>query len=269
LAAAAAALVPASVMAQTSAQTLAPTSTQTLAQAQPPASPQAQPAPLPPGPYKPVPITVPAPLNDPSFDAFRKQLAALAQKKDRAGLAPLVAANFFWVPEDADLADKNKPGIDNLAKALGLDGADAIGWEAVTAYAAETTIMADPQRTGVFCAPAEPAYDDKAADELANTTQTDASDWGFPIRDGIEVRSAPKSDAPVVDKLGLYLVRILADDSPANAVLATFLKVMSSSGKSGYVPIDSVLPIGGEQLCYVKEASGWKIAGFLGGEPNQ
>src|SRR4030088_3518649 len=93
LAAAAAALVPASVMAQTSAQTLAPTSTQTLAQAQPPASPQAQPAPLPPGrppppaprphpaplppaPYKPVPITVPAPLNDPSFDAFRKQLAA-------------------------------------------------------------------------------------------------------------------------------------------------------------------------------------------------
>jgi hypothetical protein len=266
VAAVTAALAPTTVMAQTSAEI--------LAQAQPPASsPDKQPPALPPapapGPYKPVAITLPAPLNDPSFDAFRKQLAALAQKKDRAALAPLVAASFFWVPEDADLADKKKSGIDNLAKALSLDGADAIGWDAVTAYAAETTIMADPQRTGVFCAPAEPAYDDKAADELANATQTDASDWGFPIRDGIEVRSAAKQDAPVVDKLGLYLVRILADDSPANAVLATFLKVMSSSGKAGYVPIDSVLPIGGEQLCYIKEASGWKIAGFLGGEPNQ
>ena len=34
-------------------------------------------------------------------------------------------------------------------------------------------------------------------------------------------------------------------------------------------PLDLVLPIGGEQMCYVKEPSGWKIAGFLGGEANQ
>jgi hypothetical protein len=31
----------------------------------------------------------------------------------------------------------------------------------------------------------------------------------------------------------------------------------------------AVLPSGGVLLCYVKEAAGWKIAGFLGGEPNQ
>src|SRR3977135_3266326 len=143
------AAVTAAALAPASAQSLAQSSGQILVQAQPPA--QQSPAPVPPGPYKPVAITLPAPLNDPSFEAFRKQLAALAQKKDRAALAPLVATNFFWVPEDADLADKKKPGIDNLAKALGLDGAGAIGWDAVTAYAAETTIMADPQRTGVFC----------------------------------------------------------------------------------------------------------------------
>jgi len=229
---------------------------------------QQAPAPAP-GPYKAVAITLPTALNDPSFDAFRKQLLTIAQKKDRAALAPLVAASFFWVPEDADLADKKKSAIDNLAKALSLDGADALGWDALATYAAETTIMADPQRTGVFCAPAEPAFDEKAADELANTTQTDGSDWVFPVRDGIEVRSAAKQDAPVVDKLGLYLVRVLADDSPANAVMAAFQKVMTSSGTVGYVPIDAVLPIGGDQLCYIKEASGWKIAGFLGGEPNQ
>jgi hypothetical protein len=271
------ALTPASVMAEVSAQVSAQVVAQAMVQAQPPAQAPAQaptqPAPTQqapaPGPYKAVAITLPTALNDPSFDAFRKQLSAIAQKKDRAALAPLVAASFFWVPEDADLADKKKSAIDNLAKALSLDGADALGWDALAAYAAETTIMGDPQRTGVFCAPAEPAFDEKAADELANATQTDASDWAFPIRDGIEVRAAAKQDAPVVDKLGLYLVRILADDSPANAVMATFLKVMTSTGKVGYVPIDAVLPIGGEQLCYIKEASGWKIAGFLGGEPNQ
>jgi hypothetical protein len=271
------ALTPASVMAEVSAQVSAQVVAQAMVQAQPPAQAPAQaptqPAPTQqapaPGPYKAVAITLPTALNDPSFDTFRKQLSAIAQKKDRAALAPLVAASFFWVPEDADLAEKKKSAIDNLAKALSLDGADALGWDALAAYAAETTIMGDPQRTGVFCAPAEPAFDEKAADELANATQTDASDWAFPIRDGIEVRAAAKQDAPVVDKLGLYLVRILADDSPANAVMATFLKVMTSSGKVGYVPIDAVLPIGGEQLCYIKEASGWKIAGFLGGEPNQ
>lgn len=243
-----------------------------LAQSQPKAAPQApaQPAPAPPpGPYKPIPITLPPAMNDPSFDAFRKQIGDIAQKKDRAALAKLVAASFFWIPEDTDLADKKKSPIDNLAKAMLLDGANAVGWDALAAYAAEKTAMADPQRQGVFCAPAEPAFDERAADELANLTQTDAADWAFPVRDGIEVRETAKADAPAVDKLGLYLVRVLADDSPANAVMAAFIKVMLPSGKAGYVPVDQVLPIGGEQLCYSKDGGGWKIAGFLGGEPNQ
>jgi hypothetical protein len=221
------------------------------------------------GPYKPVPVTLPTAMSDPSFDTFRKQLAEIAQKKDRTALAQLIAANFFWIPEDTDIADKKLPAIDNVARALGLNGADAIGWDSLAAYAAEASTMADPLRSGVFCSPAEAAFDDKAADELANTTQTDASDWVFPIRDGIEVRSAAKQDAPIIDKLGLYLLRILPDDSPANAVLAAFIKVMTPAGRVGFVPVEAVLPIGGEQLCYVKEAAGWKIAGFLGGEPNQ
>lgn len=240
---------------------------QVLAQS-PAQQPSQAPAPAP-GPYNPVAITLPPLLNDPSFDAFRKQLADIAQKKDRAALARLIAENFFWVPEDTDLADKKKSAIDNFAKALALDGANAVGWDALAAYAVETTVMPDPQRNGVLCAPAEPAFDERAADELANTTQTDAADWAFPIRDGVEVRATAKKDAPVVDKLGLYLVRVLADDSPANAVMATFLKVMMPSGKTGFVPAEAVLPIGGEQLCYLKDAAGWKVAGFLGGEPSQ
>ena len=253
------ALAPVPVMSQAMAQV--------MAQVQP-----AQPPTLPPeptlGPYKPVPVALPPGVNDPSFETFRQQLADIAKNKDRAALARLVAANFFWVPEDKDIADKQKSAIDNLSKALSLDGPDGFGWEALAAYAAEATAMADPQRKGVFCAPAEPNFDERAADELANLTHTDAADWAFPIRDGIEVRAAAKQDAAVVDKLGLYLVRVLPDDSPANAVLATFAKVLTAGGKVGYVPIDTILPIGGEQLCYLKDGGTWKIAGFLGGEPN-
>src|SRR5260370_22479164 len=71
-----------------------------LAQQPPPAPPQqAQPQqqgqPSPPKPYKPVAVQLPKPVSDPSFQAFRKQLAGIAQKKDRAALGRIVAASFF------------------------------------------------------------------------------------------------------------------------------------------------------------------------------
>jgi hypothetical protein len=233
---------------------------------QPPAQ---APAPAPPGPYKPVAITLPAVVPDPAFEPFRKQLQEIAKKKDRAALARLVAKDFFWVPEDTDVSDKTKPGIDNLAKAIGLDGPNAFGWDAIAGYAVERTGMKDPQRPNVICAPGEPGFDEKAADELANATKTDSSDWAYPTRDGVEVRSAANAQAAVIDKLGLFLVRILPDDSPANTVMASHVKVMTPTGKVGFVPIDVVLPLIGEQMCYIKEVGGWRIAGYLGGEHNR
>jgi hypothetical protein len=250
------------VMAALAAAALAPAAVH--AQTQPPSQQAAKP-----GPYKPVPVTVPASHSDPSFEAFRAQLGQVAKQKDRAALARMVAANFFWVPEDTDLADKTKPAIDNLAKAITLDGADAFGWESLAAYAREKTAHPDSQRRGVICAPAEPGYDDSAAAELANATQTIASDWMYPLRDGIEVRSAARKDAPVIERLGLHLVRVLPGDSPSVAVAADFVKVATPSGKVGFAPANALRDISEEQLCYVKEAGGWKIAGFYGGEASQ
>jgi hypothetical protein len=214
--------------------------------------------------YKAVPIAAPVLLKDPSFDAFRQQLAEITQKKDRAALARLVAATFFWIPEDADIADKNLSAIDNLAKALELD--DAIGWESLAGYAAEMSATADPQRSGIFCAPGDTVFDERMATELFDETHTDGADWGFPIREGIEVRAEAKPDAPVIDRINLFLVRMLADD-PAGLASA-FRKVVTPLGNIGFVPVGSVLPLPGEQLCYVKEAESWKIAGFFGGETN-
>jgi hypothetical protein len=239
----------------------APAPISVLAQ-QPPAQ---QPAPAPAKPYQPVSIKLPQPLADPSFEAFRKQLATIAQKKDRAALGRLVAQNFFWIASDKDGADKKKSGIDNLAKAIGLDGRDASGWELLAGYAAEPTAEPDPDHKGVVCGPADPSFDEKAAEALAKETQTDASEWGYPASDGVEVRQAAQPNAPVIEKLGLYLVRVMADDSPANAVQADFVKVVTPSGKTGFVAIDALLPLANDQMCYVKDGNAWKIAGFLGG----
>jgi len=103
-----------------------------------PAQPPAPPPLAPPKPYKPVTIKLPTPVADPTFVAFRKQMGDIAQKKDRAALAKLVAQSFFFVNGEKDTADKKKPGIDNLAKALGLDGKEGVaGWNTLGEYAKE------------------------------------------------------------------------------------------------------------------------------------
>ncbi len=82
------------------------------------AAAQNPPAPAPAQPYKAVALSLPAPMADPAFDAARRQIGEIAQKKDRAALARLVVAQgFFWDRENGDHADKRKSGIDNLATA--------------------------------------------------------------------------------------------------------------------------------------------------------
>jgi len=239
-------------------------STSVLAQA--PAQRQQQaPAPAPAKPYKPVTVTLAAPMSDPTYEAFRKQLDAAAQKKDRAALTKLVVAQgFFWEGASGDKADKKKPGIDNLAAAIGLDGKDANGWDALSGYAADPTASPLPEHQGVMCSPADPSFDDKALDELTKATQTDPSEWGYTMANGVEVHATAQPNSPVVEKLGIQLVRVIPDTAAAGP--AQTLRVVAPSGKVGFIPSDSVSPLGNDQLCFIKDASGWKIAGFIGGE---
>ena len=123
-------------------------------------------------PYTPVAVTPAGPFNDPSFEAFRKNLADIAERKDRAALAKLIVAQgFFWV-QDKDLADKRKPGIDNLAKAIDLDAKDGSGWDVIANYAAEPTAAELPEHKGIVCAPADPTFDPRAF-ERAGPADTD------------------------------------------------------------------------------------------------
>jgi hypothetical protein len=63
----------------------------------------------PPKPYKPVAVTLPRPFNDPSFEAFRKELGEIASQKDRAALAGKVVAKGFLASGSIERATRRWP----------------------------------------------------------------------------------------------------------------------------------------------------------------
>jgi len=229
-----------------------------------PAAPPQQPAAAPVKPYKAVAISAPAAVTDPSFEAFRKQLGAVAEKKDRKALAGLVVPNFFWMGEKGDKADKKKPGIENLAKAIQLDGKEAPGWELLGAAAADPTGTPFPDRKDTICSPADPTFNAQELEALAKATGTEEGDWAYPTQTGLEVHSGPQPNSPVVEKLGLHFVRVMVDAAPSANAGEPMLHVVAPSGKVGYVPAETLLPIGIDQLCYVKQDNAWKIIGYIG-----
>ncbi|HEY0223612.1 MAG TPA: hypothetical protein VGC38_03780 [Pseudolabrys sp.] len=218
-------------------------------------------------PYRAVAIAPPMPVADAAFEVFRRQLGETAQKKDRAGLSALVVAqNFFWDRGNRDTADKRKSGIDNLATALGLNNKNSAGWDILFSFTDDPTASASLAHKGALCAPADPAYNAQEFDTLLKATQTDVSDWGYPVSPGIEVHATAQASAAVIDKLGLAFVRVSADNG---APSANFVRVITPAGKAGYVSADAIAPFGNDQICYVKAGDGWKIGGYVGGGESQ
>jgi hypothetical protein len=232
-----------------------------LAQGQPQRPGQTQPAAG--KPYKVVAISAPPQVSDASFEAFRKQLGTVVEKKDRKALAGLVVQDFFWLGEKGDRADKKKPGIDNLAKAIQLDGKDAPGWELLGAAAGDPTGTPYPDRKDTVCSPADPTFSMDEFEALVKSTGTEEDDWAFPAQQGIEVHASAQPNSPVVEKLGMHFVRVVQEQT---AQQSPMVRVITPSGKSGFVSPDALNPLGNDQLCFSKDAGGWKISGFVGGE---
>jgi hypothetical protein len=238
-------------------------------QPQTPDAAQAQPQQLqlaPPKPYEPVAVKPAEPFRDPSFDAFRKQLAEVAQRKDRAALQKLVVTQgFFWESESGDKINKKRSSFENFAAAVGLEDKNGTGWDLLAAAAADATIEAVEDRKDVMCGPASAQLDEAAFEALIKATETDAEEWGYPVSAGLEVRAAPRSNAPVIETLGMNLVRVFPD-APIGDQPPEMLRVVGPSGKVGYVPLVALTPIVFDQMCYVKQGGGWKITGYAGGD---
>lgn len=221
-----------------------------------------------PQPYKPVAIELPRMVEDPGFAEFRKQVVDIAQRNDRAALAKLVANSFFWATDQGkDITDKKRSGFENLVRALYLDNPDSEGWDLLAAFASEGSADPLPQRAGVICGPGEPKYDNDAAAELGKLTGTTAAHWYFPVAEGVEVRRGPAPNAAVIGKLGLHLVWVYPDESPAAAVFNESVRIILPSGQIAYAAIDALSPLPADLLCYVKEGNAWKLAGYFGGLP--
>jgi hypothetical protein len=257
---------PTLILAVLAAATLSPVPVLAQGQQTPQILPLKPPPPPPIKPYTPVAAKPPVAYDDAAFVAFRKQLSDAATKKDRATLAKLVVAQgFFWF-QDKDVADPKKPGVDNLAKAINLAAKDGSGWATLGGYGNEPTAAELPDRKGVLCAPADPTIDPQAFEALGKATQTDPSEWGYPLNAGVEVHAAAQPNSPVVEKLGLNLVHVLPDSgAPNDPNPPAFLHVATPSGKSGFVAMDAIAALGGDQMCYTKDAGGWKITGYFGG----
>ena len=231
-----------------------------------PAQQQAQQPPMaPPAPYTALTVSPPKPYTDPALAAFRKELTAIAQKKDRPALARLVIVQgFFWLKEAGNAAGK-KTGIEALATALSLAAKDGSGWDTLAEFAADETAAPYPDRPNTVCSPAGPEFDGPALEKLAAATKTDVGDWGFTSSEGVEVRATAAQNSAVIEKLGMAFVRVMPDMAPNAA--QDFMRVVAPSGKVGFVPAEAINPLGSDQLCYGKDAGGaWKIVGMIGGE---
>lgn len=225
---------------------------------------QAEPAPAPPAPYTALAVAPPKPFADQSLAAFRKELGAIAQKKDRAALAKLVAAkDFFWLKETGNAAGK-KSGIEALATALNLAAKDGSGWDMLAELSADETAAPYPDRPNTVCAPAGPDFKPEDFDKLVEATKTDPGDWGFTAGD-VEVHATAQMTSPVIEKIGMIFVRVMPDTAPNASQEA--MRIVTPSGRVGFVTSESINPLGSDQLCYGKDASGaWKIVGMIGGE---
>jgi hypothetical protein len=254
---------------------LAATSTLAQAPAQrapAPARPAAAPAPALPAqaPYKSVAVSVPNMPRDAAFEALRKELADIAKRKDRAALAQRVAAkDFFWERDFSGSFDPRRPSVDNLAAALTLEADDGSGWDALAAFAAETSAGPLPGRPSVICAPAIPQFDQDARGQLVESTQSDGLDWNYPRSAGLQVRAAPQANAAVTETLGLHFVRVLGfedKDGDTDPVRNAWARVATPSGKTGFTAPNSLLSPYADRLCYGREGSGpWRIVGYVGG----
>ena len=210
-------------------------------------------------PYKPVEVTLPAAAADKSLEPFRKQLAAIAQRKDRAAFARLVAKDFFWEGDLGGMFDPKKSGADNLAAALRLGDADGRGWAMLFVLAAEPTLGPATEHPHARCAPAQPNYDDADLAALTDATNTDVVDWSYPRTPGLQVRNAAGADGSMIETLGLHLVRVLG-----GADRNGWVRVATPGGRTGFVAPGSLLSPLADRLCFGKEASGWRVVGYVG-----
>jgi len=245
------------------------TAQQMLRPTAPPVAPSVAVRPAAPRSYQPVAVKLPVAPEDASFENFRNELAAVAKGRIYVELQRLVAVNgFFWDRDFSDRFERKRPAVDNLAVAIKLEQREGMGWATLAAFAAEMTAAPFTGRPAIICAPGEVNFNDVEFDHLVDDTRSKPRDWVYPRADKIAVHAAPRDNAPVIDTLGLTLVRLLgylAKDNEADTLRAAWARIITPAGKTGFVAPGRLRSLSPERLCYGKDGFGrWRIAGYVG-----
>jgi len=213
--------------------------------------------------------------------AFQKMHAAFAEavaKKDTAALFDLVAPMFFWTVNGgpADGLDLGRNAVDNFKVVFGFraQGKDQDGgvengpyWDVLEGFASQSTFYAANDASSLICGPLGADVADQQAFEQARKkveTGDDGAEWYFTLQQTAVAKAPGDTDAPVA-KVGAIAVPLIStfpvakDGQPAPQI--THLEILLPSSKSGWVPLNSVLPMVTDRLCYAKTPDGqWKLA---------
>jgi hypothetical protein len=233
-------------------------------------------------PYPEVKVRAPAPFKgDAAFEKARKALADAVAKKDIAALSALVAPNFMLLAggDPSDQAEKGRDGLHNFKVAFGFrargqkaDGKTEGGpqWD----YLADLTSgdFTQGRSANMACGPASAVPDERAIEAASQRIESpkERLDWVY-TTDEITLTARPGAGNAVGKISGVALPVAGMHPRPRQGqqqdAAPTHLELLLPSGKTGWVAIDSVSPLGGAQLCLGRQPGGdWKIVSFDQGD---
>ena len=155
-------------------------------------------------------------------------LAAIAGRRI-CGAGPSVAGDFFWM-ETRRQGQQKKPGIDNLAAAIGLDvqaprlGADRRGRD-------EVRRKRIPNHKGVMCAPASPSSTPKPSNNSSSAPEPTPATGGLE-KPGVEVTMPRIAGAPVIDRLACTSCAYCPTAAPGATSPRNSLRILTRQAKS-------------------------------------
>jgi hypothetical protein len=228
--------------------------------------------------YPEIKVTINAAYQpDAAFEKMRAAFADAVEKKDQAALSALVAPSFLWTigGQPADELDLGRDPIHNFKVVFGFRGLgkdvdggvdDGPYWDALTAFAGDSTYYTATDAGNLVCGPVAAEVADSGAFEQARKkieSGEDRPDWYFTLAN-TDVIKAP-NDKAKIDKVGTVALPLLSVSPPVVEGQAprepTHVEVLLPSGKTGWIPTNLVRALFADRLCYAKTPSGdWKIA---------
>jgi hypothetical protein len=230
-------------------------------------------------PYPEIKVTVNQPYApDADFQKVQAAFAEAVAKRDAAALFGLVAPMFFWTVNGglADGLDLGRNAIDNFKVVFGfrVQGKDEDGgvedgpyWDVLEGFAGHSTFYAANDASTLICGPIGADVADPQAYEQARKkveTGDDGAEWYFTLKE-TAVAKTPGDAGPPIAKVGVIAMPLIStfpvarEGQPEPQI--THVEVLLPSSKSGWVPVNSVLPMVTDRLCYAKTPNGqWKLA---------